>query len=281
MDSIRLFFWSNIRLQGWSQENYGDLLSAYLVEKLSRKRIQWVHPRKIKWFRSQKHYLAIGSILAQATKHSHVWGSGIITEDQQVAPATFYAVRGPQTRKRLLALGYDCPENYGDPALLLPHFYMSDVAKVSAYGWIPHYADYKIFEGKHLQKGQVCIDLKTNDVEATTDAILKCNYILSSSLHGLIVAHAYGIPAIWVRWSDKLYGDDIKFRDYFESVGIPPYQGIDPMEVINSKDLTTFENSHLKSLFESLSPDQLVPQKETITTLQKGLLTSCPFRNDE
>ncbi len=281
MDTIRLFFWSNIRLQGWSQENYGDLLSAYLTERLSQKRIQWIHPKKIKWFQSKKHYLAIGSILAQATKHSHVWGSGIITEDQQVAPATFYAVRGPQTRKRLLALGYNCPENYGDPALLLPQFYTPKGNKEFEFGWIPHYADYELFEDKKLQQGQVCIDLKTNDVEATTDAIYKCNYILSSSLHGLIVAHAYGIPAVWVRWSDKLYGDDIKFRDYFESVGIPPYQGIDPMKILNSKDLTTFENGHLQSLFEVLSPDQLVPQKEIITTLQKGLLKSCPFRNDE
>jgi hypothetical protein len=40
---------------------------------------------------------------------------------------------------------------------------------------------------------------------------------VSSSLHGIIVAHAYGVPARWVRWRHDS-GDGIKYLDYFQSV---------------------------------------------------------------
>ncbi|WP_156383835.1 hypothetical protein [Methylobacterium sp. Leaf456] len=51
------------------------------------------------------------------------------------------------------------------------------------------------------------------------DAVLSCRRILSSSLHGLILAHAYGIPATWLKISDRPLGDDFKFRDYWASIG--------------------------------------------------------------
>jgi hypothetical protein len=46
---------------------------------------------------------------------------------------------------------------------------------------------------------------------------------LSSSLHGLIVAHAYGIPAVWCDFADRphaIAGDGTKFHDYFASIGL-------------------------------------------------------------
>jgi hypothetical protein len=41
----------------------------------------------------------------------------------------------------------------------------------------------------------------------------------SSSSHGIIV-HAYGIPAVWQKFSNKVFGDDIKYQDYMESVEV-------------------------------------------------------------
>lgn len=58
------------------------------------------------------------------------------------------------------------------------------------------------------------------DPLAVVDRIRACRVILSSSLHGLVVAHAYGIPAAWVQFSDKLSGDGSKFRDHAASIGV-------------------------------------------------------------
>ena len=117
---IPLFWWSEIQFTFKKKENYGDLLSKYLTEKISGKSVKWVHPKKQSFFKfDKKNYLAVGSIIHHATKDSIIWGSGIIDNEQKIVKADFRAVRGPQTRKYLLEMGCDCPEIYGDPALLL------------------------------------------------------------------------------------------------------------------------------------------------------------------
>ncbi|MGA9590265.1 MAG: polysaccharide pyruvyl transferase family protein, partial [Salegentibacter sp.] len=144
--SIPLFYWSERKFSFKDKENYGDLLSKYLVEKISGRKVKFVQPKKQAWFKLNKiNYLAIGSILPHATKNSIVWGSGIIDREHQIAKADFKAVRGPRTRKFLLDSGYQCPEVYGDPALLLPLYFNPDpkVEKKYEIGIIPHYHDYQ------------------------------------------------------------------------------------------------------------------------------------------
>lgn len=223
---IPLFYWSERRFIFREKENYGDLLSKYLIEKISGKKTRFVHPKKQAWYKTNKaNLLAIGSIIHHASKDSVVWGSGIIDHEQQLQKADFRAVRGPRTREYLLKLGYDCPEVYGDPAILLPDYYHPSISKKYKLGIIPHYHDYekalKIFAGR---EGVKVVDLLTLDVEATTREILECERILSTSLHGLIVAHAYRIPAVWVKISNKIFGNDIKYTDYLESVELDIYE---------------------------------------------------------
>ena len=62
-------------------------------------------------------------------------------------------------------------------------------------------------------------------IEEFIDELNQCEKILTTSLHGLIVSHAYGIPAEWcqITGSDtNLAGDGTKFHDYMLSVGITP-----------------------------------------------------------
>lgn len=268
--TIQLFYWSSINFEGKQKENYGDLLSRYLVEKISGKAVSWVHPKKQPWYkRNKNHYLAIGSILAQASKNSIVWGSGIIDKEHSVAKADFRAVRGPQTRKFLLNLGYDCPKIYGDPALVLPEYFNPQVKKNFKIGIVPHYVDYPQVEQWYSNDEDVqIVDLLTDDVETTTTEILECDYIISSSLHGIIVAHAYGIPALWVEFSNKIFGDGVKYADYFESVGLKVY---------NPKNINFFLSND--DLLELVKREGSRPQANEVKLLQRELMNSCPFKN--
>lgn len=269
--TIRLFWWNEIKLQNKSKENYGDLLGKYLVEKISNKKAVWVKPVdfSIKNFFSPI-YVTIGSILTNVNRYCVVWGSGIITKSLPIKEAKFLAVRGPQTRNYLLSLGYNVPEVYGDPALLLPDYYNPKIDKKYKIGIIPHYNDYEIVSQWFKNNQDVTvIDLMTNSIESTTDEILECEQIVSSSLHGIILAHAYQIPAVWQKFSDKLYGDDIKFKDYFESVQLEPYQPeIIDIELCYS-DLEAFFHKQAKSV---------LPLESVINQLKNGLMAVCPFK---
>lgn len=266
--TIRLFWWNEIKLMGKSKENYGDLLGKYLVEKISGNPVVWAHPKK----RSLKNlfspiYVTIGSILAQVSTNCVVWGSGVISKDTQVKRATFLAVRGPKTREVLQKLGYTVPEVYGDPALLLPKYYTPKIEKKYPIGIIPHYKDFELATQLYAShKNVLVIDLMSNDIEATTDSILQCERIVSSSLHGVIVSHAYQIPAVWVPFSDALFGDGIKYQDYFESVGLKSY--------VSKVSNTALSEAEIGALFTTYP---ILPDPLKIKELQDGLLKASPF----
>lgn len=268
-NTIRLFWWNEIKLQNKSKENYGDLLSKYLVEKISNKKVVWAKPSLFSIYNYFKPiYVTAGSILAHVNNNCIVWGSGIISKNYPVKKAKFLAVRGPQTRKYLLKLGYTVPEIYGDPGLLLPKFYSPEIKVEYKYGIIPHYNDYDLVKDTYVgNKDILVIDLMTNDIEYTTDQILRCERLISSSLHGIIIAHAYGIGAIWQRFSDIPFGDNIKFQDYFESVKIKPY--LPPIQLPDNSI------SELDKIFEQLP---FLPKEEDMENLRIGLLKVCPFK---
>jgi hypothetical protein len=115
-------------------------------------------------------------------------------------------------------LGYECPPTYGDPGVLLPLFIPAPVKRSGKIGIIPHFfefADYKKSEWKGAKIINVC-----RPVEAVASEIASCELTYSSSLHGLIVSHAFGVPSIWMASSRPLEGDDIKFEDYFAACDI-------------------------------------------------------------
>jgi len=266
-NNIPLFYWSSVIFEKKKTENYGDLLSLYLVEKISGKPVTYYNaPKKRKAWIQKQHLMAIGSIMSYATSKAYVWGSGIISKKDVFTEANFLAVRGPKSRARVLELGYSCPEVYGDPALLLPNFYVPEVPKTHTLGIIPHYIDYQeaVAQFEHDPSVKV-INLLGDDVEEITQEILSCEQTLSSSLHGVIVSHAYGIPSVWVRFSDKLTGDNVKFEDYFLSVDLVPYTG----KSITKEDTA----ATLTPLFQGQST---VPKNEVLENLKKNLLNAFP-----
>lgn len=268
-ETIRLFWWNEKIIQGKLHENYGDALGKYLVEKISSKKVVFAFPKKFSifdWF--SPIYVTVGSILANVNHKCIVWGSGIIDQKTKINKAVYLAVRGPQTRSYLMTFGYEVPEVYGDPALLLPRFFNPKVEKKYKYGFVPHYNDYEIVKDWYKgNKDVLLIDMMTNDVERKTIEFLQCEKIISSSLHGIIIAHAYGIPAVWQKISDNIFGDDIKYRDYFESVELPFYQP----NIIESP----YSCSDMQILFDKLPH---LPKKEKLDDLCNRLMDVCPFK---
>ena len=76
--------------------------------------------------------------------NSIIWGTGCIDKGMiGEKPSKVYAVRGPLTREELLKKGIECPEVYGDPALLYPMIYNPKVEKKYKWGIIPHYIEFE------------------------------------------------------------------------------------------------------------------------------------------
>jgi len=223
-NTFDVVFGNNIIAYWWrgsDNRNWGDKINPFLVQHLSDKNV--VHPDDVINFRFLNVHTCIGSVVEHLRFEGvHLWGPGIISESSaiKIYPANIHAVRGPLTRQRLLDEGYDCPDIYGDPALLLPKYYQPKVEKNIELGIVPHYIDKENEEILRLKEEGACIiDVFSGESEFI-DKINRCKRIVSSSLHGLIVADAYGISSKWMKASDNIFGDEFKYHDYYESIGI-------------------------------------------------------------
>jgi len=196
------------------RNNFGDMLTPFILEHYTGK------PTVLADREHQGKVLACGSILGRALrKDDFVWGTGAMRNKEIILPkgAKIYAVRGPLTRSLIKG---DCPEVYGDPGLLLPEIYNPEV-QASGIGLIPHFNDFH--KVQEIFSGQRVINVK-RPIREVVKQTKSCKLIITSSLHGLIVAEAYGIPAIWARIINiKNYrrkaGNGFKFNDYLLSTG--------------------------------------------------------------
>ncbi|HEY4894716.1 MAG TPA: polysaccharide pyruvyl transferase family protein [Solirubrobacteraceae bacterium] len=207
--------------QRWfTSSNFGDVLAVCLAAAVAGDSL-----RLLDW-KDRPHsagdaYLSIGSILAAADASSIVWGTGFAAETSRVTgpPREITAVRGPMTRRLLIDSGIACPEVYGDVALLLPRFVDVPVTKRFELGIACHYVDRSDIRIHRLaERGDVTLIDLLGPPRATLDHIRSCRRIASSSLHGLVVADAYGIPAIWISVTDALLGGWFKFHDYHAAI---------------------------------------------------------------
>lgn len=191
-------------------KNVGDLVGPYLIEKLTGKTVR----KNI--FGINKHFLSVGSILDQVTENSHIWGSGFISSKQKMncRPESISLVRGKLSKSKVMHLVRGTTIEVGDPALMLPLFYQPKVKNKYVLGVVLHYAEKSFLDSISLNPKVKIIDVQ-QDVEGFIDDILECESIISSSLHGLIFADAYGIPNHWVKITNVLSGDDFKFADYY------------------------------------------------------------------
>jgi hypothetical protein len=200
----------------WSESpapgNFGDVLTPHILNHF---RIKFN-----KTSRDQADTLCIGSIAKHASPNMTMIGTGAMRRSDKIHPqANWLFARGPHTRNIILRDGGSCPDFYGDLGLLLP-FLVGRPPSSNRLGIVPHYVDFEETRRKYPNHKVINV-LNQNPLDVARE-IASCEKIISSSLHGIIAAHAYGIPAAWVQLSDKLAGDGVKFEDHYAAVGLQP-----------------------------------------------------------
>ena len=229
--------WRGIRHRNW-----GDDLNFYFLRELTGRPVVFYHNFRMAHWLHLTNYLCIGTLL-DAVNYSNrqtiVWGAGVSGQERDfVHPRRICSVRGPRTQEFAELYGVVCPEIYGDPAMLLPLVYKPEVRKTYKWGIIPHVVDlhHPVVEDIRYNHPEVLIiDLAHyNHWTDVIDKICSCEKIASSSLHGLIVSDAYGVPNSWVELSGKISGGYFKFRDYGVSVG---RMMTDPLRLTSFEDI--------------------------------------------
>ncbi|WP_111625686.1 polysaccharide pyruvyl transferase family protein [Gelidibacter algens] len=298
-DKINMF-WHKIP---FGKKNFGDVLGPYIVKNLTGREpmytpllhkgvnksfiltyLRAIYNRKlslremyynIQFLTSKKQNLliTIGSVIDWYTNPDcDIWGSGIMSRNSKVTNANFYAVRGKYSQLRLGELGYKVPEYIGDPALLTPLIYTPRSEKKYTLGIIPHYLHYDETI-KKLNSDNILIINLLDAIEKVIEDVNSCEIIISSSLHGIIIGHAYGIPSLWVRLSNgNIGGDDIKFADYFSSVELIEYECF---EIAH----TSYDENYLSNvalLFNENKQLTLV-KPQLLKKIQLDLIKSAPF----
>ncbi len=258
---IVAYWWTG----GADGKNWGDALNPVLIQKLSNRNVYLVS--ELICLKSAKVFSVVGSVLGNySEKNLVVWGSGLISSNRKLQNKQLkvHAVRGPLTRKFLLQQNIECPEIYGDPALLYPLFYNPKIEKKYRIGIISHFTDveHPFLNKLNNERDILIIDVKS-DIDSFINKILSCQAIASSSLHGIIAADAYNVPSKWIVLYDNIGGDNLKFYDYFLSVD---RRNEEPFIVKDSTDVDVL----LRSFSKYRCKIDLV-----------SLLESCPFLDED
>ena len=180
--------------------NFGDELGPHILTRLGYEVIRVEHM-------ADADLLAAGSLLEAAAVDARpgtiVWGSGLMhAGTADLSRLDVRAVRGPLTAA---AIGQRVPTC--DPGSLVPLLYKRSRVR-HGIGVVRHYVD-----DREYPWADIVIDASW-PVEEVIAAIGSCRKIASSSLHGLIVAAAWGIPTLRLH-HHEVAGGDFKWSDWF------------------------------------------------------------------
>lgn len=212
---------------------------------------------------------AIGSVLEHLPDHyaGFVWGAGLVEEvPKRFDHAHVYAVRGHLTMR---CLGLDGTA-LGDPGLLVSD-YLEPRTGVQEGGvtLVRHF-----LHARDPLPAWLHDTSRHVDVSGSPDVVLgqlsTASSILTSSLHGLVVADSLGIPAAWYREARDSLVTPFKFRDY-ESVVTPGWSrriDIDSMASASSDDQ-----------FHRADTDAVSAAKADLRSSLGEMKTRLPWRN--
>lgn len=214
---VRTFYWEEAR-------NFGDLIAPWLISQITQR--DTVNIKNQSGHCKVTGLCTAGSLLTMIDRPLHIWGAGTIssltrTSASRIRPHTphqIYAVRGELTRTVMASIGWNAPRVYGDPALLLPKFHSPTSPQGPGLRVCPHFSHKPFFSRLSDRQDLWILDVQ-EDPKAVVDQIAGAAVCISTSLHGLIVAQAYGVPYVWLHENaNPLSGTNFKFDDFFTTL---------------------------------------------------------------
>jgi len=188
--------------------------------------------------------LSVGSVLEKAKAGDHVWGTGAwhnssLSNIWKHAGAVVHGVRGPNTASVVHRI-YDNEDGsdhlrapaIGDPGFLVGFTHRGMLAGVKREGLclIRHHSDLTAPpEGvREINTNQEWPDF--------VKGILGCGRVFSSSLHGLIFADAFSIPARWYQPDGGPTARQEGTWKYLDYLAVTP-RALDPRWLEPSRDI--------------------------------------------
>lgn len=209
---IQAYWWKEV-------PNFGDALAPLLLERFANIEVQW---NTI----SHSSIASIGSILEHIPPlwDGYILGSGRLIESSRLhlvqtrtgVSAKILAIRGP-----LSARGIPGSFALGDPGILANEL-IEEPDKLWDLGIVPHWQDKELVARfKKLiptQHSIRVIDPSWGPLDVVS-AIGSCRRVVTSSLHGMIVADSFGIPRrVEICPAMTRDGGTFKFEDYSASI---------------------------------------------------------------
>lgn len=265
---LKVYWWRGEPGEG----NFGDELNRWICQELSGRPVRHA-PAHL------ADLIAIGSILEPWFWRERrneafagvIWGAGRMfgAHPLRFPRARIVALRGHGTRNTLTGAG--AVAALGDPGLLAPVLQRSTPEADARYqvGVMPHWSEREHPKIRTLASvsSEVCVIDPCGSVPEVLEAMAACRRILSSSLHGLIVADALGIPSEWLRLKtgreDQFGLPEFKYRDYYSLFGLAD------KEYVELGDAETLE-----SLIRKFGE----PQERRVEPFQRALLEAFPFK---
>lgn len=184
--TIRAYWWRPRS----GPHNFGDELGAIILRKLGHK------VKRVAFAKAD--VLLTGTMLDPAegkNPNATIVGTGSGHTHEAVHNFKVLAVRGRLTAN---ALGVEA--TMGDLGLLASRIWHKEPTRYNV-GVVRHYVD-----KNEYPFADIVIDA-TEPAEDVIKKISSCRVILSSSLHGIIVADSYGIPNMRIARDDVITGD--------------------------------------------------------------------------
>lgn len=210
---MKTYYWK-------AKPNFGDLLSVLLMRRFTKFECEWSEPRS-------SDLIVVGSILEHMPDdwNGVIAGCGLLKEESRkdFSNAKIFALRGPLTDARVTGVK-DANVVLGDPGLLANELVPLPDKEYNL-GIIPHWTDKSLALRPEFLKYNPLIINVADDPLQVISQIAKCKKIISSSLHGIILADAFAIPrrieiSPKVLELPKQEGGLFKWEDYSKSIGM-------------------------------------------------------------